>query len=304
MVHNKIHIELTTKCNISCAFCLRKKSNFYELPYKDITNFLNKNTLNNLEEIKLCGGLGEPTLHDNFMELISYFKDNKDNIRINISTNGSTHSKDWWVSLSKYLNEKDDVTFGIDGLEDTHKLHRSSDFKKIIDNMSAFISGGGKANWQTIVFKHNQFQLEEIKKIANDVGANFEPKMSGFYNDVFQMPTIDISARPSFVHQTRRKEKDRKCEDEEKCDLLYKRPFLSVLGYLFPCPFLRNYEELKEYNLLTDSKFFIEFLKNKEKLNIRKNSYENIVSSDLFNWVLCNRSNLKTCQTYCGVYKI
>lgn len=297
----EIHIELTTKCNIHCEFCLRKHSNFYELPFEDITNFLNNELLQDLNEIKLCGGLGEPTLHKDFVRLMEYFKKGNPNIHLSISTNGSTHTKEWWYDLAKILNSNDEVTFGIDGIEETHKIHRSSDYKTVLENIKYFISGGGVANWQTIVFKHNQHQLDDMQKIATTIGANFEPKMSGFYNETFENPTIEVDARPSFVHKTRKVSEDACFDKEEKCDLIYKRPFLSVKGFLYPCPFLRAYDELNGNQVLVDPKFLIEFLKNKKDLSIKENSYDKIVASKLYNWVLENRAKLKTCKTYCGV---
>ena len=53
-------------------------------------------------------------------------------MKLSMHTNGSAREQNWWKELAKY---RVIVTFGIDGLEDTHHLYRiSTDFNKIIDN--------------------------------------------------------------------------------------------------------------------------------------------------------------------------
>ena len=39
-----------------------------------------------------------------------------------------------------------------------------------MENAEAFISAGGRARWDFIVFKHNQHQVEEAEKLANKMG--------------------------------------------------------------------------------------------------------------------------------------
>jgi len=252
----------------------------------------------------MCGGLGEPTLYKDIFKLLPYFKKHNPNIRLNISSNGSTRDPNWWEELAKILDDKDDVTFGIDGIDEIHNIHRTSDYRTILRNMEAFIEAGGVAHWQTIVFKHNQHQIEEMGRIANAMGATYEPKMSGFYDKGFEKPTIDVGARPSFIYKTRRKTEDLNFEEEEKCDLIYGRPFISVKGYFLPCPFLRTYDEFSEHQMLTDPKFFIKFYQYEKDLNIANNTFEEIIKSPFFDWVNANRINLSTCIKYCGACNI
>ena len=59
------------------------------------------------------------------------------------------------------------VIWGIDGLEDTNHLYRVNvDWNRLQENWRAYISGGGKAKWQFIVFKWNQHQLDEVKRYS------------------------------------------------------------------------------------------------------------------------------------------
>jgi MoaA/NifB/PqqE/SkfB family radical SAM enzyme len=63
------------------------------------------------------------------------------------------------------------IQFSLDGLEDTHALYRiGTDYNKIIENAKAFIKGGGFGQRRTIIFKHNEHQLDEIKKQSLEIG--------------------------------------------------------------------------------------------------------------------------------------
>jgi MoaA/NifB/PqqE/SkfB family radical SAM enzyme len=80
-------------------------------------------------------------------------------------TNGSARNIHWWKKLAKY---KVKVTFGIDGLEDTHKLYRiSTNWNTIIKNAESFIKAGGEAEWHMLVFKHNEHQIEECRALSH-----------------------------------------------------------------------------------------------------------------------------------------
>jgi hypothetical protein len=89
-----------------------------------------------------------------------------------MSTNGSLRDKNWWADLGKILSRPGDiVAFGIDGLSDTNHLYRiNSSFDKIIENAKSFISSGGNARWDFLVFEHNQHQIDAARALAHDLG--------------------------------------------------------------------------------------------------------------------------------------
>ena len=68
-------------------------------------------------------------------------------------------------------DKKHRVVFGLDGLENTHHIYRQrTNFKKVISNAKAFLQNGGRAEWQMLVFKHNQHQIDEAKQMAKELG--------------------------------------------------------------------------------------------------------------------------------------
>ena len=87
----------------------------------------------------------------------SYFYQSNSKIKLSLHTNGGARTPEWWSELPIAMGKNHDVIFGIDGLEDTHSLYRvDTDFNKIIENATTFISNGGEAEWHMLVFKHNE----------------------------------------------------------------------------------------------------------------------------------------------------
>jgi hypothetical protein len=165
-----LHIELTTFCNAACPSCLRTVSpNTFpltHLDYKLLEQKIEKNILDNLTKIQICGTYGDPILHPHFFKFVDWFLKNTTAI-IEISTNGQPHKSAWWTTLAEKLNYRGYVIFGLDGLEDTHAIYRkNTDFNKIISNATNFINAGGRAWWQFIPFKHNEHDIIKAKKLS------------------------------------------------------------------------------------------------------------------------------------------
>ena len=91
---------------------------------------------------------------------------------MSISTNGSAGTRNFWERLGK---TKAIVTFGIDGLEDTHHLYRQNTvWSRIIKNAGIFIAAGGTASWQFIEFDHNKHQISLCRELSKKLGFVME----------------------------------------------------------------------------------------------------------------------------------
>ena len=74
----------------------------------------------------------------------------------------------FWKDLAKIKGLK--VTFNIDGLQDTNHLYRRNvKWDRLIANVEAFISAGGKADWRYLIFKHNEQQIDEAKTLSKNL---------------------------------------------------------------------------------------------------------------------------------------
>jgi MoaA/NifB/PqqE/SkfB family radical SAM enzyme len=174
----EVQIEITNKCQASCPMCSRNirggipNENLIENSwtldaYVKIFDF---EVLNQLKKIIICGSYGDPILNDHLPEMIEYSLKVNPNLEISIATNGGARNVKWWKNLAKILKGKTHiVTFGIDGLEDTHHLYRiGTTYENVIKNARTFIDEGGKAEWQFILFKHNEHQVEEAEKRSKE----------------------------------------------------------------------------------------------------------------------------------------
>jgi len=194
-----LHIELTSNCQAKCPMCARNYHGFIDNPYLSVKsldfnfvkNILSDEFIKQLEYLNLCSNFGEPILYKDLIPLIEYISSINPDLMIDIHTNGSARSAEWWRKLAFVLPKNSIVHFGIDGLEDTHHLHRiGTDYKKIIENAKEFIKAGGRARWNFITFKHNEHQLEDCKTVAKELGFDsFYEKQS---NRFIGNPWFDV----------------------------------------------------------------------------------------------------------------
>ena len=118
-----INLDLTSACNFSCPHCVDSgiiNTGEY-LKLEDIKQTIAVLRLHGLLSIILVGG-GEPTLHKDFEEIVSYIKST--GLELGIVTNGSKLDK--VANVMGLLGTKDWVRISIDAAkEDTfNKLHR------------------------------------------------------------------------------------------------------------------------------------------------------------------------------------
>jgi len=159
--------------------------------HKDLTishidvNIIKKLPIDRMKKLKIvsfCGNFGDPLMHPDLNEIIDFFKTQK----ISISTNASLRSKAWWSAMGK--NKNVSVTFCIDGIGKEHELYRrNTSYEKIIENAKSFIQSGGTAHWQFIMFRHNEHQLDEAKKLSEELGFK---KIKFIYSDRFDTDNI------------------------------------------------------------------------------------------------------------------
>jgi MoaA/NifB/PqqE/SkfB family radical SAM enzyme len=171
-----IHLELTSKCQARCPMCPRRINGGLLNPLFDPTEidletfkqWFDIPFIKKLNSLFMCGNLGDPIIAHDCLEIFQYLRKTNPTMRLSMHTNGSARNKTWWQELA-VVDVK--VTFGIDGLEDTHELYRiGTDFDKIIDNAHDFIQAGGTAEWHMLVFKHNEHQIENCRKLSEDLG--------------------------------------------------------------------------------------------------------------------------------------
>jgi MoaA/NifB/PqqE/SkfB family radical SAM enzyme len=128
--------------------------------------------LQQISRIDINGNYGDMVMNPESYDIIEYFTSINKHIRIDISTNGSGRSLEFWRQLGQLSSQYYiKVYFCLDGLEDTHHLYRqNTSWQRIIKNASEYIAAGGMAFWKFIYFAHNRHQLEDCRKLSQKLG--------------------------------------------------------------------------------------------------------------------------------------
>jgi len=125
----------------------------------------------NLKYVHIEGDNGDALMHPHITKLLDHIMLLPSQPVMMILTNGGMRKPKWWRELGQRYQGRLRVQFSIDGLADTNPLYRVDiNHQRVLDNARAFIEGGGDGAQRCIIFKHNQHQIKEIVKQAEDIG--------------------------------------------------------------------------------------------------------------------------------------
>jgi len=303
----ELQIGLTTRCPGSCKFCFRVElAKCYQwdgYPVVDLDPdhlFKIVDDLPNLRNIIMIGNKGEVIFHPEFKNIIKEFKSRAKIKSMYIATNGAGRPKEFWHWLGEILGEEDSVVFAIDGLQDTHHIYRKTSFDLIYNNMLEFIKGGGNAWWQSIVFKHNQHQVETARQLAKDIGCRrFIVMASRAYDDEFERPVFTDEVSEKTKHELAYEnlnDTDISCES-----LINGRVYLATRGLLFPCCRVACFYSEEMYRDPNQLGSKILTKQGRGTISTHQNSIDNILNSDFFNRVFDHMDDKYTDDPMTGV---
>lgn len=320
---NFLDIELTNWCNADCPMCARTNDdgtpaseliNNSHLTLDLLDRQIGSKIFSQVNTIGFVGSLGDATMNPECLEVMQYCRHHNPTALLGIATNGGARSEDFWRALGSIKDMK--VTFGIDGLEDTNHLYRRNVvWSKLMRNVKAFIEAGGQAIWQYIVFKHNEHQIEDAKKLSEELGfvafnqiysvkwqvrnwVNFTkierslvwPVANGTY--YLEPPKSQIQSNvnsdsPSF-------NLDQKIKCEVASDGTY-RVMIRANGVVQPCCMLG---ELSRHQ-------FRDLVDHPNDINLNYHTLEEILQgsffSRLYNGINGGPERLQTCFFHCGI---
>lgn len=184
-----IHLEVTQNCQASCPMCDRNQNggalnphiDLSELTLDDCKKIFDPTFIKQLKTMYMCGNLGDPIVARDTLEIFRYFRQNNPNIWLSMNTNAGARDAEWWKELAKVYGRTGTVIFSVDGLSDTNHVYRQGVvWENVERSMRAFISAGGRARWDFLIFEHNQHQVEEAEALANEWGfEKFVAKKTG-----------------------------------------------------------------------------------------------------------------------------
>ena len=186
-MYKVVHIEPTDVCQAACLLCAREtdaefdKQQHHHLTVEQIKQHFSEDTIRGLDKMFMCGNYGDPAAGRHTLEIYRYFRSINPTIVLGMNTNGAVQNIAWWGELAGILDQPQDyVVFSIDGLKDTNHVYRQNVvWSKLMDNAQAFISAGGQAHWDMLVYKHNEHQVDHCEQLARDMGFTwFRAKVS------------------------------------------------------------------------------------------------------------------------------
>lgn len=146
-----------------------------------ILTVFSEDQIRRLEKMFMCGNYGDPAAGHHTLDIYRAFRDINPGIVLGINSNGGLQNTDWWQELAQIMNQPYDyAVFSIDGLQDTNHIYRVNvNWRKIMSNVHAFISAGGSAHWDMLVYQHNQHQVDQAQILAQAMGFTwFRAKVS------------------------------------------------------------------------------------------------------------------------------
>lgn len=323
-----VHVEASSRCNSQCPMCSRYTGHGFVQPdliEGDLTpdifyKLFTPEFASQLDHVYFSGVYGDPCLNKLLPEYVKYLINNGCK-SVSIDTNGGYRSEDWWASLahSRVL-----INFALDGTdsEALEKYRIGVKYDKVYANLKAYAAAGGQAQWNFIVFKHNEHQVETAKQLAAELGVKFRLKVTQKFHGKKDFKVL-VDGEPVFTLEPPEQEKYRHgnigtvehvpitmfkfdiknhlklnankitCKSLER-----KEVYLTANGMLMPCCYLGTYTHdspgswnLKEnYNL--------------EDFDLNKKSVEEVLRKQYdisSKWSSTIESgNLITCLRTCG----
>lgn len=202
----ELHVEITNNCNAACPMCARNIFGQGIRPgrgpgdwsIEEIHKVFDKNALPNLKFVYFCGTHGDPLAARNVFEAIKAAKDL--GAGIEMFTNGSLKTESWWKKLVDILDERDRITFGVDGIETNHLYRQKTNIDKIMKHMKICCDSRVKVRWDFLAFKHNEHEYEKCQKLAKDIGVtDFRLRRTARF-DVFKIKFPVLNDNQEITH--------------------------------------------------------------------------------------------------------
>lgn len=208
---DEYQIEITSYCNAACPQCPRNHNGSGINPYMPLRHLdrsvidraFTKDICVRLRQVFLCGSYGDPIMHPDLLGVLADFRQKNPTLWLYIHTNGGVHDRDYWQEIARIMAGYGQIDFGLDGLDDTLSIYRRNvDFQRAISNAKSFIDAGGRAQWNFIVFEHNEHEIDRARDMAKQLGFhNFLPRRTGRFFDhgreieIDQWPVQDKQGR-------------------------------------------------------------------------------------------------------------
>lgn len=182
-------IDPANSCNLECPLCptgQRRGSRAVSSIKMDLADRIIDELGEYLIHIDFCNW-GEPLLNENIYRMIAKAK--KYEIHTKLDTNFNIFDEEKAEALVN--SGLDKIILSIDGAsQETYSIYRKNgDFNRVIRNVKILVEKRKdlkktcpRIEWQFLVFKHNEHEIDKAKKIARELCVdeiNFTPPYAG-----------------------------------------------------------------------------------------------------------------------------
>ena len=334
----RVTLDITTYCNAKCPQCHRtddhsgglKKVDWLPLKHVNleaIQKWFPPEALKYIYRINHSPTWGDSMMNPEIYEITEYMLQNS-NVLININTNGSMRNEDFWYSfanLAVKYPRRITIQFDIDGIDqEMHSQYRrGTDLNKILNHMSILSEAKKWINitTQTIVFKHNQDYMKEIKELCERHGSvnhffvksdKFESSSDQFYfmdedNKQQKLEYADKSFSDPYIPGLPNEELKKKivCRWGTNDSLQ-----INFDGQVHPCCFFGNaaaqvfYHNDNKYHGYKNLKLTEKYIDEAFKYNLNFTPFLDIIKSDWFrNQILADHKSDNPhikCKQHCS----
>lgn len=174
-----MNIDLSNKCSLACPRCARSGYKVKDIPGRDLSLDEVRKILEYIDTpnvdscINFCGQFSDPTHHPKFIEILKMTREYEDIVTtVHIAASGKPMA--WFIKAFK-ANPNAKWRFGIDGLPEDSDLYRINQdgvklFKVMLEAKKHLVK---RPEWQYIIFRYNENDIEECQQIADDHGLRF-----------------------------------------------------------------------------------------------------------------------------------
>ncbi|HND09357.1 MAG TPA: radical SAM protein [Pseudomonadota bacterium] len=336
----RVHVELTSACNAACPMCPRTRSGGQrnpnlpraELTLADFEAMFPPDLLGGLKQFLFCGNYGDALVARDTLPIVEYLRTTNPKLRIKLVTNGSGRDAVFWKKLAKLATT---VTFSIDGLGETNRLYRRrTSWDRIMAAVTAYLGAGGRAEWDFLVFRHNEHQVKEAEALAKSLGfAKFNLKRSqrflvegraeerfpvlgqdGKVSYYLELPEQAEHQNSGFVDLSRLTGGEKSYGDYLRSTRIAckavrdEQVYLSATGHLFPCCWLGQIYDSWPSPMAEEIRSRIaELPAGLADLDLRRHGFAEIISGRFFQqlvvrgWdVTTPAGRLSACGRMCG----
>ena len=243
-----LHIEPTNICTLKCPGCARTRFidqwpqhwKNHSLDIDQLLMFLDIN-LTGLN-ILLCGNYGDPIYHPDFVEFVSKLKQRGS--VINIITNGSYRTKEWWKALTSVLTSVDCITFSVDGIPTNFTQYRiNADWDTIRQGMEISAESACQTEWKYIPFSFNSADIDSANHLSQQLGIDrffINPSNRFDEQTEFLKPEKNLVGSKYNTQMLWKSTISKKNPVNPKC-INNKEHFITADGYYSPCCFIADH---------------------------------------------------------------